>query len=145
MGLKLPLELELYIMDLALPPRTSANYHARLEILLAYALVHRSWTAHARRRLCGHARLTLREEQSAMKARVKRILRQVEKSGTVLTRFDLRIRWEAEDGYEFDALPMYECLQLLAGVPELTVARTAGLCEPCDSKSDPPVVPDCPC
>ncbi|BGP30965.1 hypothetical protein JCM10296v2_002727 [Rhodotorula toruloides] len=43
----LPIELQLRITDLALPPRTSTNFPTRRDRLISFSLVHRSWTAHA--------------------------------------------------------------------------------------------------
>ncbi|BGO90501.1 hypothetical protein NBRC10512_006721 [Rhodotorula toruloides] len=124
----LPIEIQLRIIDLALPPRTSANFPARRDLLLACSLVHRSWTAHARGLLEEQARFNVEQwtghHDAAMLFRRTHPARR-------LKRLDIRIAHRL-GGLEEDLAEGLK--EQMEAIEELSFARSADLCPACDYK-----------
>lgn len=55
----LPVELQLYIFQLALPPLILSRLNERVQLCKAFSLVHRTWTPTAQRELHEHFSTTL--------------------------------------------------------------------------------------
>lgn len=127
----LPIELQLRIVDLALPARMAANFAPRRDILLACAVVHRSWTAHARGRLEDHLRIYIDHYTGA--GHVAQVVRRIRPS----KRVDVRVAYRRRDELESEVL--HELRTQLESVEELSLSRTAGLCAPCDYKGARPL------
>ncbi|BGP41731.1 hypothetical protein JCM10449v2_005722 [Rhodotorula kratochvilovae] len=65
---KLPLELQLSILELAIPSLAPENLIARRALLQTFSLVHRSWTRTAQRFLFSHSEVDLAGAPSAQEA-----------------------------------------------------------------------------
>ncbi|BGP11051.1 hypothetical protein JCM10049v2_006950 [Rhodotorula toruloides] len=122
-GPRLPLELELYIIDLAVPPRTFYNLPARINLLKQLALVHRAWTARAQSYLRQHIDFSLDDwRYSRWEDNVSRFRRDVMERATGLLRLDISICWEHTDWVDW---PEGECApSSIVYLQELGLRRT---------------------
>lgn len=77
MAPRLPVELQLYILELAIPPLTSTNFASRRELCKRLSLVHSAWTGTAQAALDSVFELNLKDEEFERALR-NRILRRVE-------------------------------------------------------------------
>ncbi|BGO96915.1 hypothetical protein RTBOTA2_001306 [Rhodotorula toruloides] len=125
---ELPIELQLRIVDVALPPRTSANFPTRRDLLLSFALVHRSWTAHARGLLEEQVRFDVEQWTGHYDAVV--LFRRTHPARR-LRRLDVRIAHRLK---ELDEELEQELRTQLEAIEELSFARSADLCPACDYK-----------
>ncbi|KAJ8292637.1 hypothetical protein OF846_003916 [Rhodotorula toruloides] len=87
-GLRLPIELELYIIDLAIPPRTFYRAVERVQLCTTLALVHRDWTPRAQQHLLAHIVFQARRPQVELSERWSRSQAILE-SGRETKRIDL--------------------------------------------------------
>lgn len=117
-GPRLPIELELHIIDLAMPPRTF--YHAldRIRLCKALALVHRDWTARAHHLLTEHALFEIREPEAELRKRLARF-EEVSQSGGDTKRLDV---WSELDGSDWPLAVPYPNVTMLG--MRRAVART---------------------
>ncbi|GAA6057849.1 hypothetical protein NBRC10513_006207 [Rhodotorula toruloides] len=86
-------------------------------------------------RLCEHRRITLQNDQAAVKLRLKHLLDKIKETGAVVKRFHLRIRFNNAIPYGIDDFLRGQSFLPLTEVHEVTVAHPADLCEVCDTKS----------
>ncbi|BGO95703.1 hypothetical protein NBRC10512_007401 [Rhodotorula toruloides] len=87
----LPLELQLHILELALPPLIRRNLDERVRLCKAFSLVHRDWTKTAQRELHEHITVTCWQLDSFILAARDRILA-AHGGGWSVKRLDARLR-----------------------------------------------------
>lgn len=118
---RLPLELELRILDCAVPPRTFANLASRARILKRLALVHSAWTARAQSHLAEQVWLLCDDMHHVQKSLGSRRPK----------RLDIVFDWEDTNVVRLEPTLRED----IPHVDEIAIRRTAGLhCDACDGR-----------
>ncbi|BGP33953.1 hypothetical protein JCM10296v2_005762 [Rhodotorula toruloides] len=110
-SLRLSLELELYIIDLAIPPRTFHDTVERIQLCKTLALVYRDWIARAQQHLAQHAILELPGFEDELDRRLKGLEIAFSSSQTA-THLDLWVQLATAISYDLKA-KMSTCLAKL--------------------------------